>query len=496
MSNKILYNKALQGLTLSPCVFFDKNSTGLLINRFCKDTGAIDNQLLIAYYEAVSTFITVIGIFLLMVVISPYLLIIIPICGVSLYMLCKAYNTTFLQIKNVEMVVKGNLISTYGSVLNGFSTIRALNLQNKFMVEGEERNINYYRSYFALHSFLKFIQLYAEMINLLLMTINVVILLLMREYISSSMAGLSLSMSTLLFNSASLLVKNCIDLQSAMVSAQRLIDYSELPSEGKYEVVPDFKITKGDIKFSDVCLRYSPECQLSLKNLSFEAEGGKKIGIIGRTGAGKSSIVQALFRLVNLESGAICIDGINIMTVGLHDLRKQMSVIPQSPFIFVASIRKNLDPFNEHSDEDIIKALEQVRLKDVVFSCKTGLDTVLGGSEFNLSTGQKQLLCVARIMLRNNKIVFMDEATANIDNETDGIIQDVLANVFVGCTLLVIAHRLRTVIDSDLVLVMEEGQCKEIGKPKELFEEDSLFKQALAWTGKEETDFLYSKMKN
>ena len=281
-----------------------------------------------------------------------------------------------------------------------------------------------------------------------------------------------------------------------MSSAQRILEYSDIPAEGDFETNTNFVISKGKIEFKDVFMRYRPNLPFSLSGLSFSIKPGHKIGIIGRTGAGKSSVLQVLFRLVNPAKGTILIDGIDYMTLGLHDLRKQMSVIPQSAVLFAASIRDNLDPFNLYSDNDLILALDEVKLKETIMQYEQGLSSEVGGDGINLSAGQRQLLCLARAILRKNKIIMMDEATANVDNETDRIIQETVKNKFNECTLLIIAHRIRTIIESDRIIVIDAGVCKEYGRPQNLFNENnSLFKNMIYHTGPEESEYLISKIK-
>ena len=288
--------------------------------------------------------------------------------------------------------------------------------------------------------------------------------------------------------------KFLVNIQSLMCSAQRLIDFSDLPREGEYTIDEDFIVTEGHIIFVNICMRYRPNCPLALNNLNLNIEAGTKFGIIGRTGAGKSSIMQVLFRLVNPESGVILIDNINYMRLGLHDLRKLLSVIPQNAFLFNSSIRDNLDPFNEHSDEKLLAVLDEVHL-DFVATDKNTLNTLIVGQDIRFSAGQKQLFCLARAVLRQNKILMMDEATSNIDNQTDKIIQEVMKTKFSQCTRIVIAHRLRTIIDSDRIAVIEDGSCKEVGKPIELFKNtESLFRTLVLNTGIEETQFLQEQL--
>ena len=216
---------------------------------------------------------------------------------------------------------------------------------------------------------------------------------------------------------------------------------------------------------------------------------------MGRTGAGKSSIMQVLFRLVEPESGVILIDHVNYMELGLHDLRKQLTVISQSAFLFNASIRDNLDPFHQHTDQELHQILGELQLK-MIGDDLNCLDSLIVGQQIRFSAGEKQLLCLARAVLRKSKIVVMDEATSNIDNQTDKIMQEVVNREFRDCTLIVIAHRLRTIIDSNKIAVIEKGECREVGRPLDLFnDEESLFRNLVLNTGHEEAQYLIEILK-
>lgn len=205
--------------------------------------------------------------------------------------------------------------------------------------------------------------------------------------------------------------------------------------------------------------------------------------MVGRTGAGKSSIVQSIFRLAHNE-GQILIDGIDTASIGLHDLRKKVSIIPQDPILFSGTLRYNLDPFGERSDDEMWAALEQVELKSVVTELRGAIDCQVQDGGSNFSVGQRQLICMARAILRNNKILILDEATANVDSQTDALIQETIRNRFADCTVITIAHRLNTIMDSDKVLVLDAGKIMEYGHPFELIEQSNgFFKQLLDQTG-------------
>jgi ATP-binding cassette subfamily C (CFTR/MRP) protein 4 len=225
---------------------------------------------------------------------------------------------------------------------------------------------------------------------------------------------------------------------------------------------------KGDIEFKNLSMRYRDFMEPSLKDLSIKIEPGMKIGIVGRTGAGKSTILQTLFRLTESMAGSLHIDGQDVKTLGLHLLRKQIAYIPQAPFMIQGTIRENLDPFDEFETFQIENTLKEVDLYNHVMGMQDKLETLVSETNNVFSVGQKQLLCLARAIIRNTKILVLDEATANVDLETDNFIQTKLKESFKNCTVMIVAHRLATVIDSDRILVMDAGHGKEFDHPFKL----------------------------
>ena len=226
--------------------------------------------------------------------------------------------------------------------------------------------------------------------------------------------------------------------------------------------------SEGVVEYKNFTLRYRPETEQVLKNLSFRVEGGEKIGIVGRTGAGKSTMCLSLCRIVEAESGSIFIDGVDISTVGLTDLREKITIIPQDPVLFQGTLKYNLDPFNECTDEEILALIRKAQLSDLVARDERGLYMEIQENGSNLSSGEKQLVCICRAVLRKNKIVLMDEATANIDISTEQTIQKLISEEFKGSTVLTVAHRLNTIADSDRVLVLSFGEVVEFDKPRKV----------------------------
>lgn len=267
-----------------------------------------------------------------------------------------------------------------------------------------------------------------------------------------------------------------------LTNVERILEYTKLDKEIETDVEPPADWPKtGHISLSKMCLRYHPNASPTLSEMTLEIMSGWKVGIVGRTGAGKSSLIAALFRLAHIE-GHIGIDGIETSTIGLKYLRSRVSIIPQDPVLFSATIRSNLDPFNKCSDDELWKALEAVELKPSVPS----LDFIVTESGSNFSIGQRQLICLARAILRKDRILVLDEATANVDPQTDALIQRTIREYFVDSTVLTIAHRLRTVMDSDRILVMDAGRISEFDEPHVLLQNrHGVFSQMVSATGQE-----------
>lgn len=282
-------------------------------------------------------------------------------------------------------------------------------------------------------------------------------------------------------------VRQSAEFESQMTSVERILEYKDLESEGDFEIAdkrpPSDWPQNGEIRYSHVSFTYGGSTKPVLTDLTFKIDGGEKVGVVGRTGAGKSSLLASLFRMVEPE-GNIYIDGIDTKQMGLHDLRKKISIIPQEPVLFMGPVRRNLDPFSEHSDEDMWRVLEEVQLKETVLELSGQLDAQLTEGGSNFSVGQRQLICLARAILRNNKILVLDEATANVDHKTDSLIQQTIRKRFQGCTVITIAHRLNTIIDSDRVLVLDAGQVTEFNEPYVMLQQPaSLFRKLVKQTG-------------
>uniref|UniRef100_A0A1Y1KPK2 ABC transporter domain-containing protein n=1 Tax=Photinus pyralis TaxID=7054 RepID=A0A1Y1KPK2_PHOPY len=297
--------------------------------------------------------------------------------------------------------------------------------------------------------------------------------------------GIILTQSLGLTGILQFVVRQYAEMENAMTSVERVLEYEALEQEPEDHCItpPPNWPEHGKIVFDSISLRYSHDL-LILNDINLVIKPREKVGIVGRTGAGKSSIINALFRLSEF-SGSIAIDGIDTKTVPLSELRSKISIIPQQPTIFSGSVRNNLDPFREYSDDILWKTLENVELKDPVNDLPSGLNSIVTEGGANFSIGQRQLVCLARAMLRKNKILVLDEATANVDPKTDLLIQRNVRENFSDCTVLTIAHRLDTVIDSDKILVIDGGKVVEFDHPRVLLQDcDGVFYAMVNQTGR------------
>lgn len=495
IAGKVLHNKALEGMTMAETVFYDKNPTGRMINRFSKDTLIMDEVLMMYFFELINNSINILGNIIVGAIIAWPNAIVIAALFVYLYIIMSKVVPVTKDLRRIEMVSKSPILSIVNSSVHGLVTIRTLNLETKFMNDMNNA-INYnLKAFLGYQVVIRWLQNYTEMGATIMNIINVVVFMVYKDNIDESLAAMSISLTISMCGLVNFWAKTLVETENLMSSTQRLMEYADIPVEGVFETKKPFIIEKGKIEIKNLFMRYRENFPYALQDLTFTIQPGQKVGIIGRTGAGKSSIMQVLFRLTNPTSGTIFLDGQDYKQAGLHQLRKQMSVIPQTPTIFMSSFRDNLDPFHEHSDKEIIKVIKQTKLKDLLANYPEGLETILIGEGGNLSAGEKQLICLARALIRKNKIVMMDEATANVDHVTDTFIQKQIKRKFGDSTVLIVAHRLRTIIDTDIIVVMEEGTCKEIGTPFELGNKSSsLFKKMILHTGPQESQYLLGKI--
>lgn len=408
------------------------------------------------------------------------------------------YRASAREMKRFESVFRSSLFAKFSEGLSGTASIRAYGLQDRF-VENIRSSIDQMNSaYYLTFSNQRWLSIRLDAIGNLLVFTTGILVITSRFNVNPSIGGLVLSYILSIVQVLQFTVRQLAEVENGMNSTERVHFYgTELEEEAPLHTIEIANSwpEAGEIVFKDVEMRYRPNLPLVLSGLNMHVRGGERIGVVGRTGAGKSSIMSTLFRLVEISSGSITIDGVNISTIGLHDLRSRLAIIPQDPTLFKGTVRSNLDPFNEHTDLELWSALRQSDLVSADASLddkspgRIHLDGIVEEEGLNFSLGQRQLMALARALVRGSRIIVCDEATSSVDMETDDKIQRTMAAGFKGKTLLCIAHRLKTIIGYDRICVMDRGSIAELDTPLRLYEAGGIFRGMCDRSGIRREDF-------
>lgn len=460
----------LAGVLAAPLRFFESNPVGRIVNRFSRDLETIEASLPRALQDSSHTLLDIVVVCSMLLLLAPWTILILIPLFIVYYRLQADFRPTSREAQRLDSIARSPLFALLSESLNGVETVRASGLSEPFQQRFEGYIDGNSGTGYSLTASNRWLGIRLEILAaLVLLVAGISATFLIGSSFPIAVSGLLLTYSINFSSAMNWFVRSIVQTESNLTSFERIQFYSNTPAERRDGApAPVAWPTHGEVRFCGLTVRYRPELPAALNSLSFTVPGGSRVGIVGRSGSGKSTLILALARLLEPSAGHIEIDGVDTATLTLESLRSSMTAVPQEPVLFSGPLRDSLDPFRTASDEDVFQALKRVELERLVRSLPLGLATPVHEGGLNFSGGQRQLFCLARALLRNSKLIVLDEATANIDVETDFAIQRTIRREFTGATLLVVAHRLGTVIDSDLIVVLEQGRFGEIGTPEEL----------------------------
>ncbi|XP_005352384.1 canalicular multispecific organic anion transporter 1 [Microtus ochrogaster] len=470
-SSKTLHKQLLINILRAPMSFFDTTPTGRIVNRFAGDISTVDDLLPQTLRSWVMCFFSIISTLVMICMATPIFAVVIIPLGIIYVSVQVFYVATSRQLKRLDSVTRSPIYSHFSETVSGLPVIRAFQHQQRFLTNSEKLVDINQKCVFSWITSNRWLAIRLELVGNLVVFFAALFLVIYKDSLTGDAVGFVLSNALNITQTLNWLVRMTSEAETNIVAVERIDEYINVENEAPWVTdkrPPADWPSKGEIQFNNYQVRYRPELDLVLRGISCHIKSTEKVGVVGRTGAGKSSLTNCLFRILESAGGQIIIDGVDIASIGLHDLRGKLTIIPQDPILFSGSLRMNLDPFDKYSDEEIWKALELAHLKSFVDGLQLGLyhEVTEGGD--NLSIGQRQLLCLGRALLRKSKILVLDEATAAVDLETDNLIQTTIRNEFSHCTVVTIAHRLHTIMDSDKIMVLDSGKIVEYGSPEEL----------------------------
>ncbi|KAH7690921.1 Xenobiotic-transporting ATPase protein [Dioscorea alata] len=473
-----LFVKMLRTVFRAPMSFFDSTPAGRILNRVSVDQSVVDLDIPFRLGGFASTTIQLLGIVGVMTKVTWQVLLLFVPMAIACWWMQKYYMASSRELVRIVSIQKSPIIHLFGESIAGAATIRGFSQEKRFMKRDLYLLDCFSRPYFYSLAAIEWLCLRMELLSTCVFAFCMALLVSFPHgTIDPSMAGLAVTYGLNLNARLSRWILSFCKLENKIISIERIHQYCQIPSEAP-TVIEDSRPppswpNNGKIELINLKVRYKESLPMVLHGITCMFPGGKKIGIVGRTGSGKSTLIQALFRVIEPDDGKILVDDLDISTIGLHDLRSRLSIIPQDPTLFEGTIRINLDPLEEHTDHEVWQALDKCQLGYVIRHKPQKLDTPVLENGDNWSVGQRQLVSLGRALLKQAKILVLDEATASVDTATDNLIQKIIRTEFKDCTVCTIAHRIPTVIDSDLVLVLSDGRVAEFDSPQRLLEDKS-----------------------
>ncbi|PKU49112.1 multidrug resistance-associated protein 7 [Limosa lapponica baueri] len=485
----VIHNRLLQRVLKATVTFFDTTPTGRILNRFSSDLYCVDDSLPFILNIFLANMYGLLGMLVIITYGLPWIgLVLLPLAALY-FSIQRYYRRTSRELKRLYSVTLSPIYTHFSETLSGLSSIRAMRATQRFELENQLHLEQNQRCLFVSNTAMQWLDIRLQMTGVAVVTAiaGIAIIQHQKQLGNPGLVGLALSYALSVTNLLSGLISSFTMTETMMVSVERTEEYTtDIPMEPQdklVQVAADWP-SQGLVEFQQVVLAYRAGLPNALDGVSFTVYPGEKVGIVGRTGSGKSTLFLALFRMLELKSGRILLDGVDSQLVGLEDLRSRLAIIPQDPFLFSGSIRENLDPQGKWTDAELHEVLEQCHLQDAITQIG-GLDSKLGERGKSLSVGQRQLVCLARALLTQAKVLCIDEATASVDQKTDQLLQQTIRQRFADKTVLTIAHRLNTILDSDRVLVMQAGRVAELDSPTHLSKKDGSLFQRLLQSGQQ-----------
>ncbi|CAH9144582.1 unnamed protein product [Cuscuta epithymum] len=475
---QLLFYKMHSAIFRAPMSFFDSTPSGRILNRASTDQNKVDLSLASDVGAVAFSVVQILGVVAVMSQVSCAVLIVFIIILVIGIGLQRYYIGSARELSRLSGVRKAPLVQHFAETISGATTIRSFGQEARFMDTSMDLIDSYSRPLFYYTAASRWLDVRLDALSLVLFTSSLVFLIYIPEgTIDPSIAGLAVTYGLNLSMLQNLLIWYACQMENEMISVERMLQYICIPSEPPQVIEsnrPDpHWPTQGEINICNLQVRYAPHMPFVLRGVTCTLFGGKKTGIVGRTGSGKSTLIQTLFRIIEPTTGQIFIDGIDICSIGLHDLRSRLSIIPQDPTMFMGTVRGNLDPLGEYTDEQIWEAIDKCQLGDEVRKRECKLDSAVVENGENWSVGQRQLMCLGRVLLNKRKVLVLDEATASVDTISDNLIQQIVNQHFSGSTVITIAHRITSVVESDMVLLLDHGLVLEYDSPKRLLQDKS-----------------------
>ncbi|XP_042484429.1 putative ABC transporter C family member 15 isoform X1 [Macadamia integrifolia] len=485
LTSQKLFTNMLHSVFRSPMAFFDSTPTGRILNRTSTDQSVLDLEMAGKLGWCAFSIIQILGTIAVMSQVAwQVFAIFIPVTAICIWYQ-QYYIPTARELARLSGIQRTPILHHFAESLMGAATIRAFNHEDRFTNANLSLIDDHSRPWFHNVSAMEWLSFRLNLLSNFVFVFSLVLLVSLPEgIINPSIAGLAVTYGLSLNVLQASVIWNICNAENKMISVERILQYSKLPSEAPLVIEeckpPNNWPRVGTICFKNLQIRYAEHLPSVLRDINCTFPGRKKVGVVGRTGSGKSTLIQAIFRIVEPKEGTIEIDSVDICKIGLHDLRSRLSIIPQDPTMFEGTVRGNLDPLGQYSDNDIWEALDKCQLGDLLRAKEEKLDSTVVESGENWSVGQRQLFCLGRALLKRSSILVLDEATASVDSATDGVIQKIISREFKDRTVVTIAHRIHSVIDSDLVLVLNEGRVAEYDTPAKLLErEDSFFSKLI-----------------